>query len=247
MASKVSIVTITLDDGRLLKENIRAVSRQTYPHIEQVVVDGGSTSVEPLCKSADRDIVYCRQSPSGVYSAINCGLRHTTGEVIGLVHGGDRLTSDEVIEQVIKMFDRDDSLDFIYGDVQFVKEDSNGDRRVTRHYSGARFEPRLLTWGFAPPHPSLFIRRRVLERVGFYKENYIICADFEMWVRLFNPELGLKWKYIPLTMVDMSPGGISAKIYNRIFVNTPEKRRALSENGISVSLLKLLRRYLFLS
>lgn len=225
-----------------------SVNRQTYPEIEQVVVDGSCSSAGILFRpSSGREFVYCRQTPEGVYSAINHGLRHTSGDVIGLVHGGDRLSSDDVVERVMKVFEEDGSIDFIYGDVRFVKENSRGKCKVTRHYSGARFEPRLLTWGFSPPHPSLFIRRRVLESVGYYKANYIICADFEMWVRLFNHDLGLKWKYIPLTMVDMSPGGISTKLYNRIFVHIPEKRRALKENGVSVGFLKLLRRYLFLS
>ncbi len=160
-----------------------------------------------------------------------------------MVHGNDWLPNSDVTRKVLDLFDAEPELDFIFGDVEYrhLKTD-----RLLRNYSAARFQPPLLDYGFTPGHPTLYVRRRVFDRVGLYDESFRIGGDFEMWLRLFDPAIALRWKYTGETMAVMSPGGISQRFINQISVTPLEKRRALRMHGRSGNLLRLMVRLLYM-
>ena len=99
--------------------------------------------------------------------------------------------------------------------------------------------------GIAPPHPSLYVRRDIFSLVGLYKEDYLIGADFDFFIRLMlvNNIVG---QYLPINMVTMTTGGLSTQFYHRIFTNNREKYRALRENGIKINRFALLKRYFYI-
>lgn len=235
----VSIITISKDQSAELPATIESVARQTYTHIEHVVVDGESKDDTGAVLASYPGVKMLSRAPAGVYDAINHGILCTTGEVIGMVHGGDKLTSDDVVEKVASAFEADPELDFVFGDVRYVDTRTG---RTYRVYSANRFRLQMLKIGFAPPHPSLYVRRRVLERIGLYKADYKVAADLDMFVRLFKDKT-LHYRYLPITMADMSVGGLSQQWYNRLILNNKEKLRALRENGLDSSYLTIFRRY----
>lgn len=249
MENRISIVTITLDDDPwLIADNVGSVRGQaTSFDIEHILVEGGSRKHNDTLRHIDSSLKIYNQAPAGIYSAINYGLCRTSGGIIGLVHGSDRLASDDVAETVGRCFSDHPEVDFIYGDIVYARKVSaEGPRELVRRYSGSRFRPDLLKYGVQPPHPSLFIRRSAMDKIGLYNEKFVICGDFDYWLRLFSPGAGLCWKYLPKVMVEMSPGGISSKWSNRLRVSFPEKLRALRENGICSNPLMLLWRVFYL-
>lgn len=238
--SLISIITITKDDGPLLERAVESVRSQTIrpDEVEHIIIDSGRKPVKAVVGAELRRVPSC-----GIYGAINEGIRNTSGDIIGMVHGNDRLAFDGVLERVREIFDADPELDFMYGSVEFRRPDTG---RVTRFYDSSRFRPELLDCGFGPAHTTLFCRRRVFDKVGLYDESFRICGDFEMWLRLFDPANGLKWHFEPLVMTHMSPGGVASRLANRLNVTLREKLRALRMHGHPASLLRLIKRIAYL-
>lgn len=244
---KISVVTVTRNSARQLDATLRSVFSQTGVDVESVVVDGDSTddSLEVIiryAKAYPRRIKWVSEPDDGIYDAINKGIAMATGDVIGLLHSGDRFPHERVLEFVGRSF-REKAVSFVYGDVSFVDPDSR--QAAGRVYRADRFRPSLLLCGFAPPHPSLYIRKRVVAEVGRYKADYSVAADFEYFVRLLlvHRKHG---RYLPTNMVEMATGGKSQTWVSRLWYNNKERLRALRENGFKASPLRLIGRYFYL-
>ena len=241
---KVSIITALRNEAATIEATIKSVTEQSHADIDYIVIDGKSTdgSAEIIARHAATDprIRVVSEEDNGVYQAINRGISLAEGEIIGTLHGNDHFSDTTVIEKVAACFEENSDIDVVFGDVHF--EDKNG--RVIRRYSSADFTPRQLLIGIAPPHPSLYVRRSVFDRFGPYKEDYLIGADFDMFVRLLYVN-GVKYRRLDLDMVAMSVGGLSTQFYHRVFTNNCEKYRALRENSVKVCPFSLLKRYLY--
>lgn len=242
---KISVITVTRNNGSLIAKTIESVISQTYKNIEYIIVDGASSDnslkiIKGYSQKYPSLIKYISEPDSGVYNAINKGIRLATGDVVGLLHGNDFYSSCDIVTQVAKAFENE-SVPFVYGDVKYVK--GNADK-IVRYYSSSQFSEKQLMLGIAPPHPSLYMRRELFDKYGLYKEDYLIGADFDMFLRLIvgNKLVG---KYLPLDMVTMTTGGLSTQLYHQIFTNNREKYRALKENSCNVSGYLLIKRYLY--
>lgn len=240
---KITIITATYNNANFIEATIKSVLAQTYKNIEYIIIDGASNdgSLEIIKHYAEQypQISYLSEPDNGVYSAINKGIKMATGDIVGLLHGNDTFSSSIVLEQVAKMMSEGD-VPFIYGDVKYTAP--HGDK-IVRYYSSAQFSIDKLLQGIAPPHPSLYMRKTLFDKYGLYKEDFLIGADFDMFLRLMVVNK-LEGKYLPLDMVTMTTGGLSTRLYHQIFTNNREKYRALKENSCNVSVFLLLKRYL---
>ncbi len=241
---RITIITATRNNASTIEATIKSVIAQTHDNIEHIIIDGDSDdgSVDTIKHYASlypHRIKYVSEPDNGVYNAINKGIKMSTGDVIGLLHGNDRLSSTTIVAQVIRAM-TDASVPFIYGDVRYTRPGSD---KTVRYYSSSRFSPSMLLQGIAPPHPSLYMRRELFDTLGLYKEDYLIGADFDMFLRLMITNK-LHGTYLPIEMATMTTGGLSTRLYHQIFTNNREKYRALKENSCNVSLYLLLKRYL---
>ena len=234
---KISVITATVDPDAALARTIRSVCDQSYPDIEHIIVDGIENRPE-FDFGCARHIFH---APAGIYEALNFGIAQASGDIIGLVHGGDQLASPDVLANVAKGFSENPNIDFVYGDVRFVS--ANGAPR--RLYSGEHFRPSHLAYGMAPPHPSLYIRRQAASKVGEYRQDFRLAADLDMWMRLFSDD-SLHSAYIPQTFVEMAPGGASASWRARLIDNNIEKLKALRLNGYTPNPLMLMGKYILI-
>lgn len=242
---KISIVTVTRNDGQCLERALQSVGMQIYPDVEHIVVDGNDAP-EAVRKSTSRvktveDLKVLRHEPHGVYEALNFGFANATGDVIGLVHGNDALASARSLQYVADAFEVDPKLDFIYGDMLYVHKNY----APFRVYHADNFDPRQLLGGMAPPHPTMFMRREVFERVGDYALDLPNAADFEMWIRLFNDRT-LHYRYVPKVLANMTTGGRSARLSARLFTNNAEKIKALRRNNLPANYFRLLQKYVLI-
>lgn len=237
----VSIVTVTYNEADVLAFALDSVWRQTYRHIEHIVVNGNSTDHTEDVVAKYPNIKLLRREPRGVYDALNFGLSHCTGDIVGCVHGNDALASDNVISLIAKQFAKDPELDFVYGDMQYIAPKTH---RRGRIYHADRFVPTQLLGGMAPPHPTLYIRRSVAQRIGLYNTDFRNAADFEMWIRLFKDK-SLKYKYIPELIAEMTTGGRSTRWRARLFYNNIEKLRALRLNNLPANPIRLAMKYVY--
>ena len=172
---------------------------------------------------------------------MNKGITMATGDVVGILNSDDYFTSDDIIEQMVRVFD-DETIDATYGDIHFIR-DGNPDKCI-RYYSSKRFTPRWLRFGFMPAHPSFYARREVFNRGGLYKTDYKIGSDYEMMVRLFCVHK-IKAAYQPLDFVTMRTGGLSTRnIHSRIQL-IKDDVRACRENGIYTNAAMICVKFLF--
>ena len=228
-----------------LRDTIQSVLSQSFPDIEYILVDGLSQDrtikivkeYEPLFQNR---LKWVSEKDSGLYDAMNKGIRMATGDIIGIINSDDFYFRNDVITKIVEAFN-DNNVQAIYGDVRFVNP-NNLDRTV-RYYSSKRFVPSLFRFGFMPAHPTFFTYRKYFDQFGYYKTNYKIAADYELLVRFLYVHR-LKSKYLPLDFMKMRTGGAStASIKSNILLNE-EIVRACKENGIWTCYPLLLLKYL---
>ena len=218
---KISVVTATWNSGKTVKDTIESVLHQTYKDVEHIIKDGGSKddtmaictdylnrfySSEDVLKSTMKTMKIVSEKDGGIYDAMNKGVKMASGDIIGILNSDDFYTSDDVLQKVADEFQKDSSLEAVYGDIHFVKPDNLN--KCTRYYSSKSFRPWLLRFGFMPAHPSFYVRREVYEKYGLYDLQFRTSSDFEWMVRLFKKH-HIRAKYLPMDFVTMRDGGES--------------------------------------
>lgn len=208
---KISIVTATYNSSSTVRDTIESVLKQSYQDYEYIIVDGNSkdNTIDIVAEFKDRfngRLRWVSEPDKGIYDAMNKGIEMATGEVVGILNSDDFFTSDDVLERVAKEFDMNSTLDAIYGDIHFVKDEDL--TKCTRYYSSSYFRPWLLRFGFMPAHPSFYARKEVYQKYGLYDLQFRTSSDFEMMVRLFGKNK-IKAKYIHKDFVTMRTGGES--------------------------------------
>jgi hypothetical protein len=134
-----------------------------------------------------------------------------------------------------------EDLDAVVGDVGFFRKENM--HHLVRHYRSGRFTPKRLAWGWMPAHPALFMRKEVFRRVGHFKTDYQIAADYEYVVRAFCGQESLHYKHLPEVLVRMQMGGVSTKGISATIRLNQEIIRACRENGVATNYLKILVKY----
>ena len=238
---KITVITAVYNRADTVTEAIRSVHKQTYPDVEHVVIDGASSDgtlaiMQNLAHDLT-DFILVSEPDKGIYDALNKGMNRSTGDIIGLMHSDDFFADERVLESVAKAF-ADDEVDAVYGDLMYVSKDNPS--RVIRHWRAGEFCPSSLKRGWMPPHPTLFVRRRVIEKWGGYDTRYRIAADYDCILRYFV-QRRFRAVYIPRVLVKMRMGGESNRSLSRIWLKTTEDYKALRSNsvgGFSALLLK---------
>jgi len=229
-ALSISVVTAVYNRKATIAEAINSVAAQTYPSVEHVIQDGGSTD-------GTRDIIKDTAGPSakieslpdhGIYDAINKGIGRATGDVIGLMHSDDFFASETVLADVADAL-ADPDVDGVYGDLDYVAAD-NTDKIIRKWRSGA-YDPRRLRRGWMPPHPTLYLRREVFTTWGTYDTSFQIAADYDAMLR-YLAKGQIRLAYVPKVLVKMRVGGESNRSLARILRKSREDYRALHTNGV---------------
>lgn len=230
---RISIITVTFNSGKTVRDTIDSVMRQTYRDIEHIIVDGASKDntmqiVKEMSPLYAGRLRYVSEPDKGIYDAMNKGIRMSTGDVVGILNSDDFFTSDDVIQNVADALAAED-VDAVYGDVHFVKGDNL--KKCVRYYSSKRFRPWMLRFGFIPAHPSFYCRRSVYDKYGLYDLRYRTSADFDMMVRLLG-ENHIKTYYLSKDFVTMRMGGASTSGVASLKNVNKDIARSLKAHGI---------------
>lgn len=168
---RLSIITINFNDREGLDKTIQSVTNQTFKDFEYIVIDGASTdgSVDVIKKYADRLTHWVSEPDTGIYNAMNKGTRLAQGEYCLYLNSGDFLAADDVLE---KAFSHNFTEDIVSCNCLDFDE----------KYEWLKVPPRnvsLFTFmGGSLPHPTSFIKRELLNRLGGYNESYRIMSDW---------------------------------------------------------------------
>ena len=226
----ISVVTAVYNRSETVGQTMCSLQSQNYEHYEHIVVDGGSSdgTIEVIQEFSDHRTKLASGPDAGIYDAINKGISRATGDVVGLMHSDDFFASDHVLGKIAKAFE-DPTVDGVYGDLDYVSASDLG--RVIRHWRSGAFSPKMLKWGWMPPHPTLYLRRRVFDHWGTYDTSYRIAADYDAMLRWLGRGQ-IKLAYIPEVLVKMRVGGESNRSLGRILAKSREDYRAIRSNDI---------------
>lgn len=240
---KVSIITATYNSRETVDRTIESVLQQSYPDIEYWVIDGNSTdgTVDKLKQYENRferrlhgKFHWISEPDNGIYDAMNKGIERSTGDIVGLLNSDDWFTTNDVVEKIVKAFT--DDIDAVYGDIHTVQKEAPD---VCSYRCNSRiFRPYLLKFGWAPPHPSFYVRRSIIKAYGAYDPTYKIAGDFELIARYIHRH-HIHTKYIPMDFVTMTTGGASTKDAQAYKDGIREVSQACKELGIHTNGLKL--------
>ena len=244
----VSVITAVYNNATCLSDCLKSLSSQTYPHIEHIIIDGGSTDgtldvIARLTQDASRLTPHTSrvisEPDNGIYDALNKGIRLATGDVIGFLHADDIYADETVIERVADVM-KQKNCDSCYGDLLYVDK-VNTDRTI-RYWKSGEFSPDLLRQGWMPPHPTFFVKRAVYERAGLFDTSFKIAADYELMLR-FLAKHKISTRYIPEVLIRMRVGGASNRSIPNILRKSSEDLRAMKMHNMG-GLPTLLRKNL---
>jgi glycosyltransferase involved in cell wall biosynthesis len=204
-APLVSIITIVYNGEKSIERAIKSIADQTYPHIEYIVIDGGSKdrTVEILKKWNHKISHWVSEPDRGIADAFNKGVRVAKGSIIGFVNSDDWYNPDTV-EKIVPYFK---SFDVVYGDVQFWKDGKKAHRTFATHTK--------LKQGMSLAHPAVFVAADIYRQVGLFNIECRICMDYEFMLRVFLRHV--RFRNINEIIVNMQLGGLSDKYWMKAF------------------------------
>jgi glycosyltransferase involved in cell wall biosynthesis len=178
----VSIVTPSFNQGRFLEATLRSVLAQDYPHIEYIVVDGGSkdNSLEILERYASRLAWWVSEPDKGQTDALNKGFQHASGDILAWLNSDDTYQPGAVAEAVVYL-QAHPQVSMVYGDANFI--DAEG--KVIGHFQAAQTDYRRLRQGYVHvPQQATFFRGDLWRKVGPLDPSFYFAMDYDLWVRL---------------------------------------------------------------
>lgn len=177
---KVSIITPCLNSGKTIRDTIESVLNQTYRNIEYIIVDGGSTDntveiIKEYCPKFHGRMKFISEKDTGIYNAMNKGIKLSIGHVIGIINSDDFYQPDAVQNIVQSM--SDEKYQVIYGFLNII--DKKGKTRIAKESHESLFKAMI-------PHPTCFLTRAVYKDYGMYSEHFKLASDYDLMLRIYK-------------------------------------------------------------
>jgi glycosyltransferase involved in cell wall biosynthesis len=191
-APLVSVVTPSYNQGRFIRATIESVLRQNYPHLEYIVMDGGSTDeTSAIVREYGSRLVFISKPDRGQSHAINEGFRLAKGNVLAWLNSDDVFLPGAV-SAAVRALNSNPDAGLVYGDGYLIDTLGN----ITSPFPHTR-EPDLWRLVYLSDYilqQSVFFRRDVLDDVGYVDEALQYGLDWDLLIRI-----GLKYRlaYIP--------------------------------------------------
>lgn len=181
-----SVITITYNAGKTLKNTIRSIAEQisNYPQIEYIIVDGASKDDTLLIVDQNNQYItkMISEPDEGLYDAMNKGIDLATGDYLCFLNAGDSFYKPDTLKQIAERAILENFPDIIYGETAIV--DSAGKFLHLRRLRA----PKTLTWksfkkGMLVCHQAFFVKRTQVEH---YDTKYRYSADFDWSIRIMK-------------------------------------------------------------
>ena len=220
----LSIITVNYNDAEGLAKTIKSVQSQTYRDFEHIIIDGNSTdgSKAVIKKHKDSFSYWLSEPDTGIYNAMNKGIKVAKGEYLLFLNSGDWLYNDEVLERVSENIR--DNFDIYYGNLCFIN--SNGNSNVKQYPDELSFHY-FFDKGHLP-HPASFTKRTLFDKIGLYREKFKIVADWDFYVNAIC-KWNASYKYIDVEITNFDTEGISSQPETRGIL-LKEKAISLQDN-----------------
>lgn len=204
---RFSVVTVSFNSGSTIGETLASVAAQDHGDYEHIVVDGASTddTMAVVGAHAHGRLNAVSEPDRGIYDAMNKGLSLASGDYVLFLNSDDFFARPDALSLAAARLAETDA-DCLFADTAFVKAD--GVTPGNRIYSARRFRKWWIRIGIMPPHPSMFVRRQLLLKLGGFDTSFRISADFDLIARALLKEGG-SWALMPVVITKFRIGGLS--------------------------------------
>ena len=201
----LSLVTINRNNAAGLEKTLQSVVSQTFKDFEYIIVDGASSdgSVEVIKKYEPQflHLKWVSEPDSGIYNAMNKGIRMSSGDYIQILNSADCLAAPDVTERMLAALEKAGQPSILYGNM--VKCFPDGKKVVDQSFAGQEITMRGMFSGTLNHDPA-YICRDLFEKYGYYDETLKIVSDWKWYLQaiVFGTEQP-QYVDIDVTLFDM--------------------------------------------
>ena len=230
-----SIITVSFNSEKTIEKTIQSVLKQTFQDFEYIIVDGKSKDstieivkrYEPIFNGK---LKWISESDTGIYNAMNKGIRMAQGEIIGIVNSDDCLEIDalETLVKVIK--DNPDNRNKILtGEMLFHYVDG-----TTQHFptNFKRYEYYSKRYRMGINHPATFVPKMIYDKIGLFDEDFKLYADADFFIRCY--EAGTDVCFINKVLSNMYDGGASNTVTKKMLDDSLLKIRKHAKSRLGL-------------
>jgi glycosyltransferase involved in cell wall biosynthesis len=205
---RISIITVCKNSESYLTETIDSVINQTYPNIEYIIIDGGSSdnTLKIIDRFSDKISTFLSEKDTGMYDAINKGLKMSTGDYILILNSDDVLAKKNTIEEVVKRISVE-KASYYYGNM--IKWKGNNIKKV-KLFSVKFKELLMSTHSTFVPHPCFFISQKLNTILGGYNLQYKYASDYDYILRALSSKSQGKYLDIYISKFRIHNNSITA-------------------------------------
>ena len=177
----VTIITVVLNRSDTIERCMKSVFDQSYENIEYIIIDGGSTdgTTDKIRRYSDAIDYAISEPDSGIYNAINKGIRLATGDFVLLLNSDDWYSDDAVSLLVSHAINNDSQV--THANAYTVSESGN----ITGALNGWLNEG-LYTRGMPVRHETMLVNKQIYNKYGYYDESYSIISDYHYLIKLYK-------------------------------------------------------------
>jgi glycosyltransferase involved in cell wall biosynthesis len=175
----VSIITPCYNSGKTIEKTLQSIENQTYKNIEYIIIDGASTDntmeIIERHKTNLLNLKIVSEKDSGIYEAMNKGIKLASGELIGIVNSDDWYENDTV-EQVVNVY-KGNKYEVVYGMQRNYKD--NKEKSIILYRHEFLSEQNI-------NHPTCFVTKDTYKDFGSFDTNYRSAADYDLMLRFWE-------------------------------------------------------------
>jgi len=197
----ISVITVVYNGEKHIEQCINSVLAQTYPNIEYIVIDGGSSdSTRSIIEKYASEIdFFLSEKDQGIYDAMNKGIKNSNGDYIIFMNADDFFYNEEVIALIDFGNVKNNMIDIVYGRTNVIDDG---------HCWIVGKEVDFLGLSeYAICHQSVFVSKECYLNNGMFNLGYKIASDYEFFVKSFSK--GAKSLFYPLIISSIREGGVS--------------------------------------
>jgi len=183
----ISVIIPAYNVAPFLREAVHSALAQTFPDIEVIVVDDGSTdgTADKLSDIGDPRLRVLREDHAGSAAARNAGLRLASGEFVAFLDADDRWAPQNLERQLAFLMSHPE-VDITFGHSLVVGEDGHSLGFTSSSCAGPVSFSQLLRTNEIGNGSCLLVRREALDRAGWFDTTLAACVDIDVWMRVAN-------------------------------------------------------------
>lgn len=197
-----SIITVCKNSEKTISRTIESVLNQTYKDFEYIIVDGLSTdnTINIITSYKDPRIKLISEHDTGIYNAMNKGIKKSVGKLIGIINSDD-FYEKHALETIVKYYNSSYKYQVMYGALRIFY--NNGlEKSIVLNNINSINEQSIM-------HPSSFVSRTIYNDIKTYDEKYISSSDYDFFVFLSQKNY-VHFVCIDCVLANFTEGGMSS-------------------------------------